>query len=398
MSAGDEIIGEGNVPSINPAYEPRTAAQTAPSDGSGPPGTAATPHLFRPLRIRGVTLRNRLVVSPMCQYSCEARDGLATAWHLVHLGTRAVGGAGLVFAEATAVTPEGRISPQDLGLWSDAHAEALAPIAAFVKAQGAAAGIQLAHAGRKASASRPWEGSRGLGDAEGGWVPLGPSPIPFSEAYRAPGEMTGTDIAGVVRAFAQAADRARQAGFNVLEIHAAHGYLLHEFLSPLANHRTDGYGGSFAHRSRFLLEVVDAVKAAWPEENPLFARLSATDWVPGGWEADDSVRLSAELARHGVDVVDCSSGGASPAQQVPLAPGYQVPFANRIRREASMLTMAVGLITTAEQAERIVAEGQADLVAMAREFLRHPYAALHAAERLGSPDAAAWPAQYLRAR
>jgi len=383
---------------MNPARGPRTASETGASDNVSPPGAAAIPHLFRPLRLRGVTLRNRLVVSPMCQYSCEARDGLATSWHLVHLGTRAVGGAGLVFAEATAVTPEGRISPQDLGIWSDAHAEVLAPIAAFVKAQGAAAGIQLAHAGRKASTSRPWEGSRGLSDAEGGWVPVGPSPIPFSETYRTPREMTGQDIAAVVRAFAEAADRARRAGFDVLEIHAAHGYLLHEFLSPLANRRTDGYGGSFEHRGRLLMEVVDAVRASWPEGNPLCVRLSATDWVPGGWDADDSIRLSAELARHGVDVVDCSSGGTSPAQQVPLGPGYQVPFAERIRREASVLTMAVGLITTAEQAERIVAKGQADLVAMAREFLRHPYAALHAAATLGSPDAAAWPAQYLRAR
>jgi 2,4-dienoyl-CoA reductase-like NADH-dependent reductase (Old Yellow Enzyme family) len=380
-----------------------TTARPQPSSGVAPPHVSpedapAVPHLFRPLRIRGVTVRNRIVVSPMCQYSCEARDGMATGWHLVHLGSRAVGGAGLVFTEATAVEPGGRISPQDLGIWSEAHADALTPIVAFVKAQGAAAGIQLAHAGRKASTARPWEGGRGLSDAEGGWVPLAPSPIPFGETARAPREMTHHDIAEVVRAFAQAAGRARRAGFDVLEVHAAHGYLLHEFLSPLANHRTDRYGGSFENRSRLLLEVVEAIRAVWPDDRPLVVRLSATDWVPGGWDIDDSVRLAAALARHGVDVIDCSSGGVSPAQQVPLAPGYQVPFAERIRREASIATMAVGLITTAEQAERIVAGGQADLVAMARELLRNPYFPLRAAAALGRPEAAPWPAQYLRAR
>ncbi len=356
------------------------------------------PHLFRPLSIRGITLRNRIVVSPMCQYSCEAGDGLATPWHLVHLVTRAVGGAGLVFTEASAVTPDGRIAPQDLGIWSDAHGRALAPIAALVKAQGAAVGIQLAHAGRKASTVRPWEGPRALDDGEGGWVPLAPSAVPFNETSRMPRETTADDIGGVVRAFAQAAERARLAGFDVIEVHAAHGYLIHEFLSPLANHRTDRYGGSFENRVRLLLEIVDAIRVVWPENKPLFVRLSATDWVPGGWDIDDSVRMSAELARHGVDLVDCSSGGLSPLQRVTLEPGYQVPFAERIRRNAPILTMAVGLITAAEQADQIVARGQADLVALAREFLRDPYFPLHAAKMLGSPDAVPWPPQYLRAR
>ncbi|HYM70759.1 MAG TPA: NADH:flavin oxidoreductase/NADH oxidase [bacterium] len=365
---------------------------------SRPAPSTAAPFLYRPLRIRGVTLRNRIVVSPMCQYSCERRDGIATPWHFVHLGTRATGGAGLVFAEATAVVPEGRIAPQDLGIWSDAHAEALAPIAAFVTSQGAAAGIQLAHAGRKASTARPWEGGGALTDEQGGWTPVGPSAIPFSDAYPTPREMSEGDIAGVVRAFADAAERSRRAGFQVIELHAAHGYLMHEFLSPLSNHRTDRYGGSFENRTRALVEVVDAVRGVWPEDRPLFVRISSTDWVDGGWDLDQSVRLAATLATRGVDVIDASSGGTSPAQQIPMRPGYQVPFAERIRREAGVATMAVGLITTAEQAEAVLAEGQADLVAMARELLRNPYFALHAAASLGHPEAAAWPAQYVRAR
>ncbi len=362
------------------------------------PGAPTIPHLFRPLRFREVLLRNRLVVSPMCQYSCEAGDGLATEWHFVHLGTRAVGGAGLVFTEAAAVTPEGRIAPQDLGIWSDRHGDALASIAAFVKGTGAAVGIQIAHAGRKASTVRPWEGQRALSVEEGGWIPVGPSPIPFSDGSVTPREMTAGDIDAVVRAFEQAAGRAARAGFDVIEVHSAHGYLIHEFLSPLANRRTDRYGGAFANRARLALEIVEAIRGVWPESKPLFVRLSVTDWVSGGWDIADSVRLSAELVRHGVDLIDCSSGGQSPLQQIPLGPGYHVPFAERIRREASIATMAVGLITTAEQAEQIVASGQADLVAMAREFLRNPYFPLHAARALGSPDAAAWPSQYLRAR
>jgi len=381
---------------MNPARPlPASSEIVSRPDGQG---AAASPHLFRPLRIRGVTLRNRLAVSPMCQYSCEAGDGLATEWHHHHLATRAVGGAGLVFTEAAAVTPEGRIAPQDLGVWSDAHGAALKPIAAFVRAQGAAAGIQLAHAGRKASTVRPWEGPRALADDEGGWVPLAPSAVPFSDASRAPKAMSAAEIAATVRAFAGAAERAHRAEFDVIEVHAAHGYLIHEFLSPLANHRTDHYGGSFENRARLLLEIVDAIRAVWPERKPLFVRLSATDWVPGGWDLHESVRVSAELARHGVDLIDCSSGGLSPLQQISFEPGYQVPFAERIRREASVMTMAVGLITTAEQAEQIVADGQADLVAMGRELLRNPYFPLHAAKTLGSPEAVPWPAQYLRAR
>lgn len=374
-----------------------TTPSSATAGGAAGPGASAVPHLFRPLRIRGVTLRNRIVVSPMCQYSCEARDGLATPWHVIHLGTRAVGGAGLVFTEASAVTPEGRIAPQDMGFWSDAHADALAPAVAFIRAQGAAAGMQLAHAGRKAATARPWLGGAPLSDEEGGWTPIGPSPIAFSEKHRVPREMTAADIAGVVDAFGRAAARARRIGYDVLEVHSAHGYLLHEFLSPLANRRTDRYGGPFENRTRLLLEVVDAIRRVWPEDRPLFVRISATDWVPGGWGIDDSVRLAALLAGHGVDAVDCSSGGTSPAQQVPMTPGYQVPFAERIRRDARIMTMAVGLITGAEQAEQIVASGQADLVALAREFLRNPYFPLHAARVLGYADAP-WPAQYLRAK
>ena len=356
------------------------------------------PHLFRPFAVRDVTLRNRLVVSPMCQYSCEARDGKATDWHLVHLATRAVGGAGLVFTEAAAVAPEGRISPQDLGFWSDAHALALETAVAVIKANGAAAGIQLAHAGRKASTRRPWEGVTGIADADGGWTPIAPSPLAFSETYREPREMTAADIGAAVRAFAEAAARAHRTGFDVLEIHSAHGYLLHEFLSPLSNRRTDRYGGAFENRIRMLLETVEAVRTAWPEAKPLSVRLSCTDWVPGGWDLDDTVRVSSELARRGVDVVDTSSGGLSAAQEVPLAPGYHVPFAERIRRETRVATMAVGLITMAEQAEAILAEGRADLIAMARELLRDPYFPLRAAKTLGHPDAVPWPVQYVRAK
>lgn len=274
----------------------REHAERTPGRAAAPE-SAEAPALLRPYRVRGLVLRNRIVVSPMCQYSCEARDGLAGPWHLVHLGRRAVGGAALVFTEAAAVAPEGRISPQDLGIWSDAQAEALAPIAAFVRAQGAAAGIQLAHAGRKASTARPWEGIRGLRDDEGGWTPVAPSPVAFSETYRQPREMTADDVAAAVRAFAQSAARARRAGFDVVELHAAHGYLLHQFLSPLSNRRTDGYGGSFERRIRFLLETVEAVRETWPADRPLFVRLSATDWVAGGWSVDDSVRLARELAR-----------------------------------------------------------------------------------------------------
>jgi 2,4-dienoyl-CoA reductase-like NADH-dependent reductase (Old Yellow Enzyme family) len=360
--------------------------------------TDLTPQLFRPFRVRGVTLRNRLVVSPMCQYSCDARDGLATDWHLVHLGSRAVGGAGLVFTEAAAVSPEGRISPEDLGFWSDAHAAALASTVRFGREHGAAMGIQLAHAGRKASTTRPWEGHRGLADAEGGWTPIAPSALPFNATYRAPRAMSEADIQAVVAAFGTAAARADQSQFDVIEIHAAHGYLLHEFMSPLSNQRSDRYGGSFDNRIRLTVEIVEAVRANWPARKPLFLRLSATDWVPGGWDVADSVRLARAVAGRGVDVVDCSSGGLDPRQQISSGPGYQVPFAARIRQEAGVATAAVGLITSAEQAEEILAVGQADLIVMAREFLRDPYFPFHAAKALGAPDAAVWPVQYERAK
>jgi 2,4-dienoyl-CoA reductase-like NADH-dependent reductase (Old Yellow Enzyme family) len=334
----------------------------------------------------------------MCQYSCNARDGLATDWHLVHLGSRAVGGAGLVFTEAAAVTAEGRISPEDLGFWSDAHGEALASTVRFVHGQGAAIGVQLAHAGRKASTCRPWEGHRGLSDAEGGWTPIGPSALPFSPTYRMPREMDGADIQGVITAYGAAAERANRYGFDVIEIHAAHGYLLHEFMSPLSNQRLDGYGGSFDHRIRLAQEVTEAVRSQWPAEKPLFLRLSATDWVDGGWDVADSVRLARSVAALGVDVIDCSSGGLDQHQRISTGPGYQVPFAERIRREAGVATAAVGLITTAEQAEQILDDGKADLIVMAREFLRDPYFPLPAAKALGVPDAARWPVQYDRAK
>lgn len=352
-------------------------------------------HLFTPYTARGVTPRNRIVVSPMCQYSCV--DGFADEWHLVHLGSRAVGGAGLVVVEATAVEPRGRISPEDLGLWSDAHAAPLARIAAFVRAQGAVPGIQLAHAGRKASTYRPWSGHGAVPVDQGGWRDvIAPSAIPFSDDYSRPREMTAADLVAVREAFVAATRRAANAGFQFLELHAAHGYLLHSFLSPLANQRADQYGGSLENRLRFVLEVTDAVRAAWPDELPLAVRISGTDWVAGGWTIDDSVILARELRARGVDLVDVSSGGLSPAQRIPLGPGYQVPLAARVRQEAGIPTIAVGLITDPHQAEAILATGQADLVALAREFLRDPYWPLHAASALGVD--LPWPAQYERAK
>ncbi len=351
------------------------------------------PHLFETLTLRRVTLSNRIAVSPMCEYSSV--DGLANDWHFVHLGSRAVGGAGLVFTEAAAVSPEGRISPQDLGIWSAAHAEALARIVRFLRSQGSHAGIQLAHAGRKASTVRPWEGNRRIELADGGWQPIAPSPIAFSPDYHTPREMTRDDIQRVIVEFASAAQFALAAGFSVVEIHAAHGYLAHEFLSPLSNHRADEYGGSFANRVRFLLETVAAVRRVWPEELPLFVRISATDWAENGWTIDDSVELARLLKPEGVDLIDCSSGGLVPSVKIPVGPGYQVPFAERIRREAEILTGAVGMITAAAQADEIVRTGQADMVLLAREMLRDPYWPLHAAQVLG--HAATWPAQYLRA-
>lgn len=350
--------------------------------------------LFSPLRLRDVTLRNRIGVSPMCQYSSP--DGRATEWHLVHLGARAVGGAGLVLTEAAAVLPEGRISPQDLGLWDDAQAEALAPVVRFVRAQGAAAGVQLAHAGRKASVRRPWEGGAPLGAAEGGWTPVGPGPEPFSPDHAVPEALDQAGLGRVVEAFRAAAARALAIGVEVLEVHAAHGYLLHEFLSPLTNRRDDAHGGDLAGRARLLREVVAAVRGVWPERLPLLVRVSASDWVEGGWTVDDTVALARLLHADGVDLVDCSSGGAVPGVKVPLGPGYQVPFAARVRREAGVPTAAVGLITSPAQADEVVRSGQADLVLLARELLRDPHWPLRAARELGVD--VTWPSPYERAK
>jgi 2,4-dienoyl-CoA reductase-like NADH-dependent reductase (Old Yellow Enzyme family) len=351
--------------------------------------------LFEPLVLRDVTLRNRIAVSPMCEYSSE--DGFANNWHLVHLGSRAVGGAGLVFTEASAVEAAGRISPADLGIYRDEHVEKLREIVSFIHEHGAVAGIQLAHAGRKASTSPPWLGGKPLDPAEGGWRPIvAPSPIPFLEDGPVPHELTRDEIADIVVAFAHAARRALAAGFRIAEIHGAHGYLLHEFLSPLSNQRTDEYGGSLENRTRFLRDVVRAVRGVWPQELPLFVRISASDWVEGGWDIAQSVVLSRDLRTLGVDLIDCSSGGAVNYARVPLSPGYQVPFAEQIRAEAGIATGAVGLITEAHQANAIIANEQADIVLLARELLRDPYWPLHASVQLGAD--AAWPSQYLRAK
>jgi 2,4-dienoyl-CoA reductase-like NADH-dependent reductase (Old Yellow Enzyme family) len=356
--------------------------------------TNQTAHLFSPLQMRGVHFRNRIVVSPMCQYSSV--DGFASDWHLVHLGSRAIGGAALVFTEAAAVLADGRISPEDLGIWKEAHVGMLARIFQFIEAQGAVAGMQLAHAGRKASTSAPWKGGKPIGVNAGGWSPIfGPSPLPFDQDYQTPQELDHTGIERVRQAFAQGAQRALEAGAKVVEIHAAHGYLLHSFLSPLSNRRTDKYGGSFENRIRFLCETVAAVRAAWPEKYPLFVRISSTDWTEGGWTAEDSVALGKNLKPLGVDLIDCSSGGNVLNAKIPIGPGYQTPFAAQVRQEAQIATGAVGMITSPEQADQIVRAGQADLILMAREFLRHPYWPLNAARLLHQkPDA---PAQYGRA-
>ena len=351
------------------------------------------PHLFEPLTLRSVTFPNRIGVSPMCEYS--SHDGLANEWHFVHLGSRAVGGAGLVMTEAAGVSPEGRISPQDLGIWSDAHAEALAPIVRFIRHQGSVAGVQLAHAGRKASTQRPWEGSSCIPESAGGWQPIAPSPIAFSPNYCPPREMTREDIVRVCGELASAAARAVQAGFQAIEIHAAHGYLIHEFLSPLSNQRQDDYGGSFRGRVRFLREVIGEVRRVMPDKLPLFVRISASDWVEGGWAIEDSISLARLLKSDGADLIDCSSGGLVPDAKIPLGPGYQTEFAERIRREAVIKTAAVGMITSAAQADHIIRTHQADIVLIAREFLRDPYWPLHAAQALG--QTAQWPVQYLRA-
>jgi 2,4-dienoyl-CoA reductase-like NADH-dependent reductase (Old Yellow Enzyme family) len=351
--------------------------------------------LFDPLTLREITLRNHIIVSPMCQYS--SKDGFANEWHFVHLGSRAVGGAGLVFTEASAVTPEGRISPADLGIWKDEHVAELSRIARFIDAQGAVAGMQLAHAGRKASTQEPWFGTKVLSLDEGGFRPIhAPSAIPFRPGDPVPEALSEAGIARIVRAFGDAAERALKAGFRVLELHAAHGYLLHEFLSPLANQRTDQYGGSFDNRIRALLETVRSVRSRWPERLPLFVRISATDWAEGGWDIDQSVELATRLGKEGVDLVDCSSGGMVPGARVAMGPGYQTPFAERIRRESKIKTGAVGMIRSPEQAEHILRSGQADAVVLARQLLRDPYWPLAAARALGVQ--VPWPVQYERAR
>ena len=351
------------------------------------------PHLFEPLRLRGVTLPNRIAISPMCQYS--AIDGCANEWHFVHYCSRAVGGAGLLISEATAVLPEGRISPQDLGLWNDQQIEPVKRINDFIHAQGCISGIQLAHAGRKAAVPEGWQAQRTLSAEEGGWLPVGPSPLAFSDAHAVPAELDHAAIANVVSAFADAAGRALAAGYRLAEIHSAHGYLLHQFLSPLSNQRQDDYGGEFINRCRLLCEVVDAVRRVWPENLPLLVRLSATDWLEGGWTLDESVELSRLLSTMGVDLIDTSSGGTSLQARFPVGAGYQTGFAERIRREAGIATGAVGLITEPVQADHILRSGQADLVLLAREVLRDPYWPMKAARELG--HAAPWPAQYLRA-
>jgi 2,4-dienoyl-CoA reductase-like NADH-dependent reductase (Old Yellow Enzyme family) len=351
------------------------------------------PPLFEPIAFRSIDLRSRIVMSPMCQYS--STDGFADDWHLVHLGSRAVGATALVLTEATAVTAEGRISPADLGIWKDEHVEPLRRCTRFIRGRHSASGIQLAHAGRKASTSPPWLGGYRVPPEDGGWQPVAPSPIPFRPDEPPPLELDRAGIASVVEAFRAAARRAVHAEFDVIEIHAAHGYLLHEFLSPLANRRTDDYGGSFENRIRLLIEVLQAVREEWPDDLPIFVRISATDWVEGGWDLDQSVELARRLASFDVDLIDCSSGGMVPGVRIPSTPGYQVDFAERIRRDAGVPTGAVGLITTADQANAIVAGGKADVVLLARQLLRDSYWPLRAARALGAT--APWPAQYLRA-
>ena len=352
-------------------------------------------HLFEALRIRDVKFCNRIFVSPMCEYSSQ--DGFANDWHFVHLGSRAVGGAALVLTEASAVTPEGRISPADLGIWKDEHVEFLARIFRFVEQQGAVPGMQLAHAGWKASTAEPWKGGGPVAPSQGGWTPIySASAIPFTDGYQAPVALDVSGIARITRAFGDAARRALAAGARVLEIHSAHGYLLHSFLSPISNQRNDAYGGSFENRIRFLLETVKCVREAWPERYPLFVRISSSDWSERGWTIEESVELARRLTGLAVDLIDCSSGGVLAKAAIPAGPGYQVPFAERIRRDAGIMTGAVGLITTAQQADSIVRSGQADAVFLAREFLRDPYFPLRAAYELRQDIA--WPNQYLRAK
>jgi len=350
--------------------------------------------LFSPLKLRDVTFKNRIFVSPMCQYSCQ--DGVPADWHMVHLGSRAVGGAGLIMAEATAVSPEGRISPYDTGIWSDVQSNAFKPITAFIKAQGSVPGLQIAHAGRKASTDAPWRGGAAVDEAAGGWQPIAPSPLPFGNGSPTPREMSTADIERLVTQFEAAADRALQAGFQVLELHMAHGYLLHEFLSPLSNLRTDTFGGSLENRMHLPLMVAERVRKRWPEHLPLFVRISCTDWVDQGWDLTQSIQFCMKLKTLGVDLIDCSSAALVPHAKIPVAPGFQVPFAAAIRKDAGIASGAVGLITAPVQAEQIIANGQADAVLLAREMLRDPYWPLHAAKALGVDIP--WPQPYERAK
>ncbi|MEO5997961.1 MAG: NADPH dehydrogenase NamA [Chitinophagaceae bacterium] len=351
-------------------------------------------HLFTPFKIRDIEFKNRIVLSPMCEYSSE--DGFANDWHLVHLGSRAVGGAALIIAEATAVSPDGRITPDDLGIWKDEHIEPLKRITDFLKMQNTIAGIQLAHAGRKASRTSPWKGSTRLNNSNGGWQNVAPSAIPFFAQEEPPAELDEEGIDKIIADFRSATKRALEAGFQLIEIHAAHGYLVNEFLSPLANKRTDKYGDSFENRTRFLLEIISAVREIWPEGLPLFVRISASDWKEGGWDIEDSISLAEIFKNKGVDLIDCSSGGVIPDAVIPAGPGYQVPFAETIRKRTGFATGAVGIIVTATQAEEIISSGKADFVILAREMLRDPYFPLHAARELGFDMK--WPVQYERAK
>lgn len=350
--------------------------------------------LFSPVTIKSIQFKNRIVVSPMCQYS--SIDGFATDWHLVHLGSRAVGGAGLIITEATGVSPEGRISSEDLGIWKDEHIEKLSQITAFISAQGCVPGVQLAHAGRKASTAVPWKGRAEVPQSEGGWQTFSASAVPFSDTYPKPIALDVAGIEKVVSDFTAAAQRALEAGFKVIEIHAAHGYLVHQFLSPLSNQRTDEYGGSFENRIRLLLRIIEGVRTVWPDDLPLFTRISATDWAEGGWNADEAVQLAQVLKEKGIDLIDVSSGGLAAHQQIPTGPAYQLPFASRIKRETGILTGTVGMITSSTQAETILVNGDADMIIMAREILRNPYFPLAAARDL--KEGIAWPVQYERGK
>lgn len=350
--------------------------------------------LFSPLKLRQIEFKNRIFVSPMCQYS--SKEGLPNEWHMVHLGARAVGGAALVITEATAVSPEGRISPWDTGIWSDQHGRAFKPIAAFIKAQGAIPGIQLGHSGRKASTEAPWRGRKVVSENEGGWKPVAPSSLPFDSRSPVPRELTTAEVEDLVSKFAEAARVSLQAGFETLEIHMAHGYLFHQFLSPLTNQRRDRYGGSLENRLRFPLETAEAVRKIWPDSFPLFVRISCTDWVENGWDLVQSTELCRQLKKIAVDLIDCSSGGLVPEAPIPAAPGFQTPFSAAIRAQVEIPTGAVGLITEPVQAEQIISTGQADAVLLARQFLRDPYWPLHAARTLGVDIP--WPQQYERAK